>query len=63
VPAAGSYRIVVMNANGSAGIHTELAVGARFPHLLGIGLGVLGAGVLLLVAGGAGLYAGVRRRK
>ena len=52
-----------MNTNGSAGVHTDLAIGARFPHLLWIGIGVLGAAVLLLVIGGAGLYAGARRRR
>ena len=61
-PANGNFRIVVMNANGSSGVHTQLAVGARFPHLLWIGVGVLGAGVGLLLIGGGGLYAAVRRR-
>lgn len=61
-PSNGEWRIVVMNANGSAGVRTDLAIGARFPHLLGIGIGVLGAGGLLLLLGGVGLYAAVRRR-
>jgi uncharacterized protein DUF4389 len=62
-PASGDWRIVVMNADKSAGIHADLAIGARFPHLLWIGLGALGAGVLLLLLGGGGLYAAVRRRE
>jgi Domain of unknown function (DUF4389) len=61
-PANGSYRIVVMNANGSAGVHTDLAIGARFPHLLWIGLGAVGGGAVLLLLGGGGLYAALRRR-
>ncbi len=61
-PTSGNYRIVVMNANGSAGIHTDIAIGARFPHLLWIGIGVLGGGALLLLIGGGGLYAAVRKR-
>ena len=61
-PANGSWRIVVMNADGSAGVHTDLAAGARFPHLLWIGVGVLAAGALLLLLGGIGLYAAVRTR-
>jgi hypothetical protein len=61
-PANGNYRIVVMNANASAGVHTDLAIGARLPHLLWIGIGALGAGALLLLLGGGGLYAAVRRR-
>jgi hypothetical protein len=60
-PQNGSWRIVVMNANGSAGVHADLAIGARFPHLLWIGIGALGAGGLLLLLGGGGLYAAVRR--
>jgi len=61
-PRNGNWRIVVMNVNGSAGVHTDLAIGARFPHLLWIGIGALGGGALLLLLGGGGLYAAVRRR-
>jgi hypothetical protein len=56
------WRIVVMNANGSAGVHADLALGARFPHLLWIGIGVLAGGALLLLLGGAGLYAAISTR-
>jgi hypothetical protein len=51
-----------MNSNGSAGIHTDLAIGARFPHLLWIGIGALGGGVLLLLLGSTGIYFATRRR-
>jgi Domain of unknown function (DUF4389) len=61
-PASGDWRIVVMNADNSAGIHADLAIGARFPHLLWIGVGVLAGGALLLLIGGGGLYAAVRTR-
>jgi hypothetical protein len=61
-PRNGDWRIVVMNANGSAGVHADLAIGARFPHLLWIGIGVLASGALLLLLGGAGLYAAIRTR-
>jgi hypothetical protein len=61
-PRNGNWRIVVMNVNGSAGVDTDLAIGARFPHLLWIGIGALGGGALLLLLGGGGLYAAVRRR-
>lgn len=62
-PAHGSWRVVLMNPDGSAGVRAELAAGARFPHLLGIGLGVLGGGLVLLLIGGGVLYAAVRRRR
>jgi hypothetical protein len=51
-----------MNANGSAGLDADLAIGARFPHLLWIGIGVLASGALLLMLGGAGIYAAIRAR-
>jgi hypothetical protein len=56
-PANGDWRIVVMNADAAAGVHVDLAIGARFPHLLWIGIGVLGTGALLLLLGGFGIYA------
>lgn len=62
-PAGGSWRIVVMNADGSPGVHASLAIGARFPHLLLIGIVVLaGAAVILLLSGGI-LHAAVHRRR
>jgi uncharacterized protein DUF4389 len=61
-PERGQWRIVVMNANASSGVHTDLAIGARFPHLLSIGIGVLAGGAALLLLGGGGLYAAVRGR-
>jgi hypothetical protein len=61
-PKNGNWRIVLVNPDGSAGVHAELAIGARFPHLLWIGLGALGAGALLILLGGGGLYAALRRR-
>ena len=61
-PQNGDWRIVVMNASGSAGIRTDLALGARFPHLLSIGIGALGGAALLLLLGGGCTYAAVRRR-
>jgi hypothetical protein len=61
-PRNGDWRIVVMNANGSAGVRAELAIGARFPHLLWIGIGVLGGGGLLLLLGGGGIFAAMRSR-
>ena len=51
-PANGDCRVVVTNADGSARVHTDLAIGTRLLHLLSFGSGVL--------AGGVGLYASVR---
>jgi Domain of unknown function (DUF4389) len=61
-PEAGDWRIVLMNADGSPGVRADVAVGARLPHLLWIGIGILGGGVLLLLLGGGAIYAAVPRR-
>ena len=61
-PHPGNWRIVLMNADGTAGIRADVSVGARLPHLLPIAIAVLGAGILLMLASGGGLYAAVRRR-
>jgi len=62
-PAPGSWRIVVMNADGSAGVIAHVSVGARLPHLLTIGLLAIGAGVVILFlsCGAVLLAAGARQ--
>jgi hypothetical protein len=56
-PASGHWRIVLMNRDGAAGVDADLAIGARFPHLFWIGIGALGAGVVLLLLGAGGIHA------
>ena len=59
---SGNWRIVLMNAAGTPNVAAELSVGARFPHLLTIGIATLGAGILILLLAAGGVYWGARRR-
>ena len=51
-----------MRPDAARGVRTELAIGAEFPHLLWIGIGVAAGGGLLLLLCSTGLLAAVRRR-
>lgn len=61
-PAAGSWTVVVMNANGRPGVHVRADLGARYPDLPWIAAGLLAAGAVF-AAGGALLIAGAIRRR
>ena len=56
-PTDGSWTVVVMNADGRPGIAVGADLGAKFPALIWIALGVIGVGAVFL-AGGALLIAG-----
>jgi hypothetical protein len=59
----GSWRVVVMNANGTRDVASELSIGASFPHLLTLAMALLGGGILILAAAGGVVYFAVRRRR
>jgi hypothetical protein len=59
---SGNWRVVVMNANGTRDVTSQLSIGATFRHLLTVGLAALGTGLLLLLLSGGTLYLVVRRR-
>jgi hypothetical protein len=61
-PQAGNWRIVLMNADGSAGVSSHVSIGARMPHLLTIGIVAAGVGLVLLLISGTGIYLAVRPR-
>jgi hypothetical protein len=46
----GDWSIVVMNADGSAGVAADVSVGAKLPFLTTIGWSALGGGALLVIA-------------
>lgn len=61
-PHSGNWRIVVMNADGSAGVNSDVSIGARLPHLLAFSIGAAGAGLVLLLLSGGAVYLAVRSR-
>jgi hypothetical protein len=59
-PQAGNWRIVLMNANGSSQVSSDVSIGARLPDLLVIGIAAVGIGLVLLLISGATIYLAVR---
>jgi hypothetical protein len=60
---SGNWRVIVMNADGTRHVASELSIGARFPRLLTIGTAALTAGLLMLLLSGTTLYVVARRRR
>lgn len=59
-PEEGSYSVVLMNDDGSAGVDLSARVGARIPLLLAIGQMLFIAGVVALIIGAVMIYFRVR---
>jgi hypothetical protein len=60
-PDDGSWTLVVMNADGSPGVAVDARIGATIPALTGLAWGLLGGGLFLLMAGVLLLVLGLRR--
>jgi hypothetical protein len=67
-PTSGDWSVVIMNADASAGVSVDAALGAKSPWVFRIGLGLVIAGVIglfvavsMLVIGVVGLARGSRR--
>jgi hypothetical protein len=57
----GTWAVVVMNADATSGVRTDVGVGAKVPLVLWLGIGLLGAGAALAAIGGASIFFGTRR--
>jgi hypothetical protein len=61
-PSNGSWTVVAMNADGRPGLAVAADLGARFPALLWIAIGLLIAGVVFLAGGGLLIARAFRRQ-
>ncbi len=58
----GSYVLVLMNADGSAGVDIDMVFGAKVPLLFAVGVGLLGGGAVVLLISILMIYFAARRR-
>jgi hypothetical protein len=57
----GDWSVVVMNADGSAGVDADISTGAELPFLTALGWTAIGSGGFVLTVGVAFLVMGLRR--
>lgn len=57
----GTWSIVLMNEDGSAGLDLSVAVGAKAPFIFGTGVGLLAGGIVGLIVGFVMVYFAVRK--
>ncbi len=57
----GSHSIVLMNADGSAGVDLNAVYKVKVPSILGWSIGLLVGGIVVLIVGGFMIYLAVRR--
>ena len=61
-PEEGSWRVVLMNADASRGVTSDMSIGAELDSALWIGLGLLGLGALFAAGTALAVTGAVRRR-
>ena len=61
-PEDGEWRVVLMNADRTRGVSSDMSIGAELDTILWIGIGLLVAGGLLAAGAAAAITAGARRR-
>jgi Domain of unknown function (DUF4389) len=59
-PESGSWSVVVMNADASAGIAADVSAGAEANFLIWLAIGLLVAGAILLLGGAGMIFLGAR---
>jgi hypothetical protein len=59
----GSWVLVLMNADGSAGVNVSGSIGVKAPWVFWVGLGCLIGGIVLLIIGVGLILLGTRRRR
>ena len=57
-----TYRMVVMNADGSGGVHTSTTLAVTLPHVAAVAATTAGVGLALRIGGLVVVLAGRRRR-
>jgi hypothetical protein len=57
----GHYQLVIMNADGTANVHTTASVGVSLPNSSGLWILVIGIGVAFIVVGGIVMAIGAGR--
>ena len=62
-PASGIWTVVMMNADGRPGIHVRADLGARYPNLLWIAVGLLAAGAVFGVGAALLITGAIRGRR
>jgi Domain of unknown function (DUF4389) len=61
-PKDGLWRVVLMNADASRGVTSDMSIGAELDSVLWIGLGLLGLGVLFAAGTALAITGAIRRR-
>jgi len=57
----GHYQVVIMNADGTANVHTSASVGVSLPNSSGLWVLVTGIGIAFIVVGGIVMAVGAGR--
>jgi hypothetical protein len=60
---SGRWSVVVMNADGTPGVHTRVAIGAKVGFVLWLGIALLAVGTPFVAGGAFAVYRGARPRR